>query len=159
VVLLSRVLVTLDGTLRTLAPDYALLSAAMDLVGRKDEQALLDRKELVREEMLAMLPHLRRLPERVDRLLTLTGRGELRVRSVLDEDAGRIVRTLVNRLLLVLAGTSFLASSVWLLTATNDGPQITGDAGLFDAFGYGGLSIGAVLILRVVAAVARDGTI
>ena len=62
-----------------------------------------------------MLPHLRRLPERVDRILTLTGRGELRVRSILDEDGGRIVRTLANRLLLVFAGTSFLATSAWLL--------------------------------------------
>ena len=44
-----------------------------------------------------MLPHLRRLPERVDRILTLTGRGELRIRTVIDEDSRRIVRTLVNR--------------------------------------------------------------
>jgi len=158
VVLLSRALVTVDGTLRTLVPDLALVDAAMSLVERKDDQSPVDRKELVREELLSMLPHLRRLPERVDRILTLTGRGELRMRSILDEDGGRIVRTLANRLLLVLAGTSFLGTSAWLLAATDDGPQIAGQTGLFEAFGYGGLLIGAVLVLRVVAAVARDGT-
>ena len=56
--------------------------------------------QMVRDELMAVLPHLRRLPERVDRILTLTGRGELRVRSVVDEDGRRIVRTLVNRALL-----------------------------------------------------------
>jgi ubiquinone biosynthesis protein len=158
VVLLSRALVTVDGTLRVLVPDLALVAAAMELVDRKDDRSVLDRGELVREELLSMLPHLRRLPERVDRILMLTGRGELRVRSILDEDGARIVRTLANRLLLVFAGTSFLATSAWLLAATEDGPQLAGQTGLFEAFGYGGLLIGAVLVLRVVAAVARDGT-
>jgi ubiquinone biosynthesis protein len=158
VVLLSRALVTVDGTLRALVPDLALVAAAVGLVDRKEDRPVVDRKEVVRDELLAMLPHLRRLPERVDRILTLTGRGELRLRSILDEDSGRIVRTLANRLLLVLAGTSFLATSAWLLASTDEGPQIAGQTGLFEAFGYGGLLIGAVLVLRVVAAVARDGT-
>jgi ubiquinone biosynthesis protein len=158
VVLLSRALVTVDGTLRTLVPDLALVAAAVGLVDRKEDRPVVDRREVVRDELMAMLPHLRRLPERVDRILTLTGRGELRVRSVLDEDGGRIVRTLANRLLLVLAGTSFLATSAWLLASTDEGPLIAGQTGLFEAFGYGGLLIGAVLVLRVVAAVARDGT-
>ena len=158
VVLLSRALVTVDGTLRALVPDLALIAAAMTLVERKDDDAVVDRKEFVRDELLSLLPHLRRLPERVDRILTLTGRGELRVRTVLDEDGGRLVRTLANRLLLVLAGTSFLATSAWLLAATDEGPRLAGQTGLFEAFGYGGLLIGAVLVLRVVATVARDGT-
>jgi ubiquinone biosynthesis protein len=158
VVLLSRALVTVDGTLRVLVPDLAFIAAAIGLVERKEDQPIVDSRELMREEMLAMLPHLRRLPDQVDRILTLTGRGELRVRSILDEDSGRIVRTLTNRLLLVLAGTAFLATSAWLLASTDDGPQIAGQTGLFEAFGFGGLLIGAVLVLRVVAAVARDGT-
>ena len=158
VVLLSRALVTVDGTLRALVPDLALVAAAMELVDRKEDRPVVDRRELVRDELLAMLPHLRRLPERVDRILTLTGRGELRVRSILDEDGGRIVRTLANRLLLIFAGTAFLATSAWLLASTDEGPQIAGQTGLFEAFGYGGLLLGAVLVLRVVAAVARDGT-
>jgi ubiquinone biosynthesis protein len=105
-----------------------------------------------------MVPHLRRLPERVDRILTLTGRGELRVRSVVDEDSRRILRTLANRLVLVLAGTAFLFTSAWLLVASDAGPRVSGETGLFDIFGYGGLLIGVVLVLRAVASIARDGT-
>ena len=158
VVLLSRALVTVDGTLRALCPDVSLVAAATQLVDGGAAAPVVDPRQLARDELLAMVPHVRRLPERVDRILTLAGRGELRVRSIVDEDSRRIVRTIANRLLLVLAGTSFLLTSAWLLVATDDGPRVSGDTGLFDVFGYGGLLIGVVLVLRVVAAVARDGT-
>ena len=69
-----------------------------------------------------MLPHLRRLPERVDRILTLTGRGELRVRTVTDEDGRRILRTLVNRALLGAIGAAVLAVSAVLLVAAGRRP-------------------------------------
>ena len=158
IVLLSRALVTVDGTLRALRPDISLVAAATALVDTRDGDEIVDRQQLARDELLAMVPLLRRLPERVDRILTLTSRGELRVRSIVDEDSRRIVRTLANRLLLLLAGTSFLVTSAWMLIAAEDGPVVAGATGLFEVFGYGGLLLGVVLVLRVVAAVARDGT-
>ena len=158
IVLLSRALVTVDGTLRALQPDLSLVAAATQLVDGRAGPVVVDPKEMARNELLAMVPHLRRLPERVDRILTLTGRGDLRVRSVVDEDSRRIVRTLANRVLLVLAGTSFLVTSAWLLVASDDGPPVAGETGLFEIFGYGGMLLGSVLVLRVVASVARDGT-
>jgi ubiquinone biosynthesis protein len=158
IVLLSRALVTVDGTLRALCPEVSLIAAATSMVEGPAGEAVVEPRQLARDELWAMVPHLRRLPERVDRLLTLAGRGELRVRSVVDEDNRRIVRTLANRLLLTLAGTSFLITSTWLLVTPEGGPRVSGDTGLFDVFGYGGLLIGVVLVLRVVAAVARDGT-
>jgi ubiquinone biosynthesis protein len=158
VVVLSRALVTVDGTLRALCPDLSLVAAATQLVDAGVGQPVVDPAQLARDELLAMVPHLRRLPERVDRILTLTGRGELRVRSVVDEDARRVLRTLANRFVLVLAGAAFLFTSVWLLVASDPGPQVSGETGLFDIFGYGGLLIGVVLVLRVVASIARDGT-
>jgi ubiquinone biosynthesis protein len=160
VVLLSRALVTVDGTLRGLRPDVSLVGAATELLGdASGPSPVVDRDEMIRDELLAMVPHLRRLPERVDRMLTLAGRGELRVRTIVDEDSRRVLRTLANRLLLVLAGLAFLVSATWLLVASNDGPRVAGETGLFEIFGYGGLLLGSVLVLRVVAAIARDGTI
>ena len=76
----------------------------------------------MRDELLAVLPHLRRLPERVDRILSLTGRGELRIRTVIDEDSRRILRTLVNRALLGAIGAAVLAVSAMLLVAADAGP-------------------------------------
>ena len=96
-VILSRALVTLDGTLRIISPRISLVEAATAQMAKGDEAPILDRDEMVKAELASMLPHLRRLPDRVDRLLMLAGRGDLRIRTILDEDSRRIVRTLVNR--------------------------------------------------------------
>jgi len=51
-----------------------------------------------------------------------------------------------------------LAATV-MLVSTDSGPPVAEGTGLFDVFGYGGLLAGTVLLLRVTAAVARDGTV
>ncbi len=157
IVLLSRALVTVDGTLRALVPDVSLMGATSELM-RSRADPVLDPRTLAGQELLAALPHLRHLPDRVDRILTLTSRGELRLRSVMDEDGRRIARTLVNRALLAGIGAAFLLVAALLLVATDKGPTVASGTGLFELFGYGGLLAGTVLMLRVVAAVARDGT-
>jgi ubiquinone biosynthesis protein len=157
-VVLSRALVTLDGTLRVLAPGMSLVGAATDMITATTSSPIIDREAMVRGEIEEALPHLRRLPERIDRILTLAGRGDLRVRNVVDEDGTRILRTLANRALLAVVGAAFLAVSGLLLVAADEGPEVATGTGLFEVFGFGGLLIGAVLLLRVVAAVARDGT-
>jgi ubiquinone biosynthesis protein len=156
-VVLARALVTLDGTLQLLTPELSLVEAATKMVSSGNDP-ILDRSAMIESELLSVLPHLRRLPERVDRVLTLAGRGELRIRHVLDEDGRRILRTLVNRALLTAVGTAFLAVSGVLLVAADDGPAVSGGRGLYEILGFGGLLAGTVLLLRVVAAVARDGT-
>jgi len=158
VVLLSRALVTLDGTMRVLCPGRSLMTSAIEMLETPNATPVFDREELVKEELLALLPHLRRIPERVDRILSLTGRGELRIRTVTDEDSRRIVRTLANRALLGAMGAVVLLVASVLLVAPDPGPIVSDGTGLFEVFGYGGLLAGAVLVLRVVAAVARDGT-
>jgi ubiquinone biosynthesis protein len=157
-VLLSRALVTLDGTLGVLSPGRSIVGAALDLAAPSGEPSVVDTDALLRDELAAVLPRLRRLPDRFDRVMTLAARGDLRVRHVVDEDSGRILRTLVNRALLAAAGAAFVVASAVLLGAAEDGPTVAGGTGLFEILGYGGLFIGSVLLLRVVAAVARDGT-
>ena len=77
---------------------------------------------------------------------------------MIDEDARRILRTLVNRALLAAVGATLFLASVVLLVPADAGPRVSTDVGLFEVLGYGGLLAGIVLLLRVVAAVARDGT-
>jgi hypothetical protein len=76
----------------------------------------------------------------------------------MDEDGRRLMRTFVNRALLSAVGAVFLLVSAILLVANDKGPPVATGTGLFEIFGYGGLLVGTVLLLRVVAAVARDGT-
>ena len=80
------------------------------------------------------------------------------MRTLVDEDGRRILRTLVNRMLLAGIGAALLLVSTILLVAPDAGPAVADRTGLFEIFGYGGLLAGIVLVLRVVAAVARDGT-
>jgi ubiquinone biosynthesis protein len=157
-VVLSRALATVDGTLRVISPGTSLLNAALDLVSSRSTAAAVDPQTLIRDEALSALTRLRRLPDQIDRILTLTARGDLRIRSVVDEDSQRIVRTLVNRALLTAVGTALTLGSVLLLVSADAGPEVGTGPGLFEIFGYGGLLAGTVLLLRVVAAVARDGT-
>jgi hypothetical protein len=70
-----------------------------------------------------------------------------------------IVRTFVNRGLLAFVGATFLLVAAVLLVAADSGPSVSDGTDLFDVLGYGGLFVGNVLLLRVVAGVARDGTI
>ena len=85
----------------------SLVAAASDLMAAPDSR-IIDRTRCCATSSSAALPQLRRLPDRIDRILTLTGRGELRIRHVVDEDGRRIVRTLANRALLCLVGLALL---------------------------------------------------
>lgn len=157
IVLLSRTLVTLDGTLGVISPGLSVASATADLAAPATEHAP-DWESMIRTELVSMLPRLRRLPDRIDRITTLAVRGDLRVRSVIDEDGARILRTLVNRTLLAGVGAAFLLGGALLLVAAEEGPAVSGGTGLFEILGYGAMLAGSVLLLRVVGAVARDGT-
>ena len=58
--------------------------------------------------------------------------------------------------MLAAIGTAFLIVSAALIVAPDAGPAVSDNTGLFEIFGYGGLLLGTVLLLRVVAAIARQ---
>ncbi len=103
------------------------------------------------------LPRLRRLPAQIDRIASLTARGELRHQVALfaTEDDARVISTLVNRLVLGLLGGLLFAGSA-LLLSVNEGGAL-GHTPLTRVFGYVGLGLSVSLVLRVVAAIIRDG--
>jgi ubiquinone biosynthesis protein len=157
-VLLSRALVTLDGTLGVLSPGLSVMSAALEVAGPGAAEPIVDPADAARAELEAAVVRLRHLPDHLDRTLALAARGDLRLRTVVAEDDARVLRTLVNRALLAAAGAAFVLASAVLLAAANDSPTAVGGASIFEILGYGGLLAGSVLLLRVVAQVARDGT-
>lgn len=68
-----------------------------------------------------------------------------------------VVSRWVNRLIVGLVGASMSVLSVMLLGLTG-GPVVSESVGLFDVFGYVGLVLSTVLLLRVVVAAIKEET-
>ncbi len=72
-VILARALMTVDGTLRVISPGFSLVTAATEMMTSTTSPPVVDQRAMLRDELLSVLPHLRRMPDRIDRILTLTG--------------------------------------------------------------------------------------
>jgi len=158
-VVLMRAMVTLDGTLGVLSPGFSVTAAGRELAEREAaERADGDPQQLITEALVGELPVLRRLPADVGRTLALASRGNLTFRTVAAEDESRFTRTMWNRTLLAGIGIGLALVSV-LLMGLDIGPLVGSHTRLVVLLGAGGLAFGSVLVMRVVAAVVRDGTL
>jgi ubiquinone biosynthesis protein len=156
-----RSLSILEGGLTLLAPGFDMVAEA-ERFGRRQLTARLgpdSLKEAAAEEVVALLPMLRRLPRRVDRIAAALegGRLNVNVRVLADERDRRVITGWVQLgVLTVLAATAgFMAVA---LLALKGGPAMTPAIGLYQFLGYCLLVICALLALRVLAAVFRTGS-
>jgi ubiquinone biosynthesis protein len=158
--LLFRTLATLEGTLTTLCPGYPIVQAAEDFAAELVQERLAPAtwEETAKQELVGLLAILRRAPRHLERVASLIERGEVGARISLfaDDRDVAVVTRLVNRVVLGLLGGMVALVSVGLL-AVPGGPQLTRATSLLDLFGYMGLFLATVLILRVVMAVLREG--
>ncbi len=153
-----RALGTLEGTLTALAPGFDIVAesrgfAAAQIVERLTPTSL---KAAAADELLGLLPVLRRLPRRAERLTTALEQGRLgvNVRLLADERDRRVVTGLLHQVLLAFLGGTAGIMAV-LLLGTSGGPAITPAVSLFQMFGYNLLVVCAVLVLRVLFGIAR----
>lgn len=155
-----RALVTLEGTLTILSPGYLIIDAASHIVGEWALERLepATAQELARNELVRLLPVIRRLPRQLDRLGTIAQRGDLRLRLSLFSSAedARLLTKLVNRVVLSFLGGIVGVVSVMLI-GIRGGPAFTGRTTLYEFFGYFGLFCSSILVMRVLVAVFRDG--
>jgi ubiquinone biosynthesis protein len=154
-----RALVTLEGTVNAISPDFPILDAAQEIGGElvKEQYGEEQLKELAQQEVFKLFPVLRRIPRHVDRIAAMAQRGELAGRVSLfstDRDVA-VIRDLLGRVVLASVGISFMIVSV-LLLQTDVGPELTETTSLLHVFGYIGLSLGTILLLRVTVAALRD---
>jgi ubiquinone biosynthesis protein len=153
---LSRTLVTLEGTLRGLAPGFVLVDAVKRHVSEM-ASGVSDPRAVLQRELMAELPRLRRLPERIDDLLgqAVSGRLSAQLSVLADERDERLVTRLADRIVLGMIAAATTISSVILL-GTEAGPTL-GSATVNEVLGYFGLASGVILAFRVVAGILRDG--
>ncbi len=159
--ILSRTLVTLEGTLRSISPRFSLIDAGRSYAASRlqDQQgAPVSLQELMEQEAIAEFPRLQRMPQRVDELLGQALNGQLSARiSLFSRPADeQVVRTLVNRLALAVISASIGIGSV-LLLGERVGPTLSGSVTLNEVLGYIGLAASAILVMRIITKSIRDG--
>jgi ubiquinone biosynthesis protein len=156
--LLSRTLITLEGTLKTIDPGFDLSSEAQLLVTRDGGAEIGSPEELVRKELVRALPALRTLPEHAEELASQARSGRLTVRTERYGGSDRsVVEGWLNRILVALAGGAGALTSAALLTAGS----LATDKIVRDALwilGFSGLTGSAVLLMRTAAQALHEQT-
>ena len=154
-----RALATMEGTLTLVEPGFDLVVearqyAAAHVTGQLSPRAV---QKTAAEELMALLPVLRRLPRRADRITGAMeqGRFSVNVRLFADERDRRVVTDLTHRFLLTLLGAATGIGAVLLIGAPG-GPKITPAVSLFQVIGYNLLIVASILVLRVLFAIFRN---
>jgi ubiquinone biosynthesis protein len=161
-----RAMITLEGTLARLDPGFQIIEETRTLAASWLGEVLgpASLRDAATDEVLGLLPVLRRLPRRVDRITTSLERGTLTtsVRLLADDRDRQFVARIAGRAVLAFLGAAFGVISVMLI-GVRGGPLLTptatgtGGTSLFHVFGYTGLFFSLVLILRVIVAITREG--
>ena len=153
-----RALATVEGTLTALAPGFDVVAEsrafAVEQVGARLRPASPHRTAV--NELTALLPVLRRIPRRVDRIGAALEEGRLsvNVRLFSDERDRDVVTGLVHEVLPAFVGAATGLMAVFLLTGSG-GPRLAAELTLHHVFGYNLLVISALVGLRLLFVVFR----
>jgi len=154
-----RALATVEGTLLRLVPGFQLVAESRRFA-RAEIAAALDPSSVAQtltDEITALLPVLRRLPRRIDRITGALEQGRLNinVRVFADEHDRRFATDLLHQVLLAFLGATAGIMAVFLISASG-GPEVTPAVSLFQVFGYNLLVVSCILVLRVLFVIFRQ---
>ena len=153
-----RALATIEGTLTQLAPGFDIVDEARRFGGQQLAAQLSPEaiRKAATDELAALLPQLRRLPRRIDRIggALEDGRLTLNVRLLADPSDRRYLTGLVHQVLLTFLAAASGIMAV-LMIGLHGGPALTKDVSLYSFFGYCLLVIAAILAVRVLVQVFR----
>jgi ubiquinone biosynthesis protein len=150
-VLLSRTMLTLEGTLKVLDRGFELAPEAERIVARDQSPISGDPQELIQHELLRALPALRTMPDHAETLANQLRAGRLAVRTERYAGGDRaVVEQWVNRLLVLVAGGLGAITSAILLAAGSLARDHDVRTALW-VLGFSGLTLAAALLMRTVA--------
>ncbi|WP_242614060.1 ABC1 kinase family protein [Actinomadura roseirufa] len=153
-----RALATLEGGLTELAPGFGVVAQAQAFgeTYLRERLAPDSLRDAAADELTALLPVLRRLPRRVDRITAAAeaGRLTLNVRLFGDERDRRTVTGLLQQVLLTILASTAGIMAVMML-GLRGGPAMTEQVTLYQFFGYCLFVVCSVLALRVLAVIFR----
>jgi len=153
-----RALGTLEGTLTLLTTGVDIAAEAREYTATRIAAQVSPRavRKSVADELFSVLPVLRRVPRRFDRVTNAVeqGRLSLNVRLFADERDRRVITGLTHLFLLTLIGVACGISAA-LLLGVSSGPQVATGVSLCQLIGYNLLIVTAVLVLRVLFTIFR----
>jgi ubiquinone biosynthesis protein len=153
-----RALATLEGTLGAIAPGFNIVVESRAFANAQITERLSPEsvRRTVMEELHSMLPMLRRLPRRAERITSALEQGRLsvNVRMFADDRDRRFITGLLHQVMLTGLGATAGLMAVLLLGSTG-GPQVAPSIGLHQLFGYNLLVISVLLGLRVMVTIFR----
>ncbi|KQO64872.1 ABC1 kinase family protein [Curtobacterium sp. Leaf261] len=142
----GRAFAILDGTLRSLVPEFDLLEESKALAGEQagDQLTVKNVRDLVLREVLGVLPGIRRLPRRIDRIGEALESGTLNVnvRLLADRRDRRLLVGIVRQVLLGAVGAGFGVLALVYLAMPQPEPRGA----------IGTATVGVVLMIAAVVA-------
>jgi len=153
-----RAAATLEGTLRRIDPGFDVIGEAQGFSREylRDQLAPAAIRRTLTDELTVLLPMLRRLPRRIDRITAALedGRMTVNVRPLSDERDRRVIGSMLHLVLLtVLASTVGLMAVIMI--GREGGPAMTAAISVFDFIGYMLLAVALILALRVLVVIFR----
>jgi ubiquinone biosynthesis protein len=153
-----RAIATLDGTLTNIAPGFNMVEEARAFAASYLNEQL--RPSAIRKtltaELFSLLPMIRRMPRRMDRIAAALEEGRLNVnvRPLAHEGDREVVGGMLHDVILaMLACTAGIMAA--LLIGQDGGPAVTDTVSMYQFIGYALLVAAMILALRVLAIVFR----
>ena len=150
-VLLGRTMLTLEGTLRVIDPEFSLAQSAGALMRERSDETIGDPQEIMQRELLHALPALRALPDHAETLAAQLRAGRLSVRTEHYAGGDRdVVDQWVDRVLVAAIGAAGALASGVLLVAGGLA-DVKGVRDVLWSLGFAGLTFSLVLLMRSAA--------
>ncbi len=146
-----RTLATLEGTLRVIEPSLELIPRARDQGQAifRESQSLSSVREAIDNELISLIPLIRRLPRRLNKItedLEL-GRTTLNLRVLGDRRDRAFLVSVTQQIVVAILAAAATLAAVMLLVAPGS-PLLAPTIGLYPLMGFCLLFIGFVLALR-----------
>jgi ubiquinone biosynthesis protein len=153
--LLARALLTLEGTLKIVSPDFSIAVASQQVIMEEHQDFFGTPQEILKREALRSLPPLRTLPEHAETLANQLRSGRLTLRT--EQFAGgdrNVVQGWVDHLVIAgIGGFSAVASALLLFAAASTEEDSVQTA--LWIVGFAGLTFATVLLMRGAARALR----
>ncbi|WP_211717279.1 AarF/ABC1/UbiB kinase family protein [Nocardiopsis sp. MG754419] len=161
-----RALATLEGTLVFLAPGFDTVSEAKRFAGARMSEQLGtgNLREMASGELLALLPTLRRLPRRLDRITDQLHKGRFTVqaRMFAHPEDRRLLRSVVRRGVMTVLAVVTGFMSVGLFNVTEQPGVAWSDLAThtqaLSLLAWSLLAATAMFVLRLLVDMVRDGS-